>query len=84
MQGSMVLFSLSISVLKRFDNFTLWVLKCATSRADSKFAPSQWETVLQSNAVSHWLGIGWTDNNELQLGILRNRDYYYYYYYIYI
>ena len=25
-------------------------------RADSRFAPSQWETWLQSNAVSHWLG----------------------------
>ena len=25
-------------------------------RADSSFAPSQWETSLQSNAVSHWLG----------------------------
>ena len=25
-------------------------------RADSKFAPSQWETSLQSNALSHWLG----------------------------
>ena len=24
-------------------------------RADSRFAPSQWETALQSNAVSHWL-----------------------------
>ena len=24
-------------------------------RADSRFAPSQWETSLQSNAVSHWL-----------------------------
>ena len=24
--------------------------------ADSRFAPSQWETLLQSNAVSHWLG----------------------------
>ena len=24
--------------------------------ADSSFAPSQWETSLQSNAVSHWLG----------------------------
>ena len=23
---------------------------------DSRFAPSQWETSLQSNAVSHWLG----------------------------
>ena len=26
------------------------------SRADSRFTPSQWETSLQSNAVSHWLG----------------------------
>ena len=25
-------------------------------RADSRFAPSNWETSLQSNAVSHWLG----------------------------
>ena len=24
-------------------------------RADSRFAPSHWETSLQSNAVSHWL-----------------------------
>ena len=30
----------------------------STSRytADSRSAPSQWETPLQSNAVSHWLG----------------------------
>ena len=25
-------------------------------RADSRYAPSQWETALQSSAVSHWLG----------------------------
>ena len=25
-------------------------------RADSRLAPSQWEPLLQSNAVSHWLG----------------------------
>ena len=25
-------------------------------RADARFASSQWETALQSNAVSHWLG----------------------------
>ena len=25
-------------------------------RADSKLSPGQWETSLQSNAVSHWLG----------------------------
>ena len=33
---------------------------CATTlircRDDSRFAPSQWETFLQSNAISHWLG----------------------------
>ena len=27
------------------------------SRADSRLAPSQWETSLQSNAVSQWLGV---------------------------
>ena len=26
------------------------------SRADSRFAPSQWETSLQCNTISHWLG----------------------------
>ena len=26
------------------------------NRADSRLVPSQWETSLQSNAVSHWLG----------------------------
>ena len=26
------------------------------NRDDSRLAPSQWETSLQSNAVSHWLG----------------------------
>ena len=25
-------------------------------RADPRLVPSQWETSLQSNAVSHWLG----------------------------
>ena len=25
-------------------------------KADSRLAPSQWETSLQSNAISHWLG----------------------------
>ena len=25
-------------------------------RADTRLAPSQWETALQSNAVSHWMG----------------------------
>ena len=30
-----------------------WVIHI---RADPRLAPSQWETSLQSNAVSHWLG----------------------------
>ena len=29
---------------------------CIILRADSRLAPSQWETSLQSNPVSHWLG----------------------------
>ena len=29
---------------------------CRDYRADSRLAPSQWETSLQSNAISHWLG----------------------------
>ena len=33
--------------------YNFWIL---ISRADSKFAPKQWETSLQSNVVSHWLG----------------------------
>ena len=28
----------------------------AIYRADSRFAPSQWETALPYNDVSHWLG----------------------------
>ena len=31
-------------------------VQCKSCRADSRFAPSQWETSLQSNAVPHWLG----------------------------
>ena len=37
------------------------------TKADSMFAPSQWETSLQSNAVSHWLGA----NQESTLKILQ-------------
>ena len=33
-----------------------WSMVGMNCRADSRFAPSQWETSLQSNAVSHWLG----------------------------
>ena len=36
-----------------------WLVKCTDFRpvaTYSRFAPSQWEASLQSNAVSHWLG----------------------------
>ena len=33
-----------------------WEYKETRNRADSRLAPIQWETSLQSNAVSHWLG----------------------------
>ena len=41
--------------LVTLSNSFLWytTIKC---RADSRFAPSQWERLLQSKAVSHWLG----------------------------
>ena len=38
---------------------SLWMIVAGmrwNCMADSRFAPSQWETSLQSNAVSHWLG----------------------------
>ena len=33
-----------------------WVIYTDYFKADSKFVPSQWETLLQGNVVSHWLG----------------------------
>ena len=33
-----------------------WHLSCCTLCNQSGLSPSQWETSLQSNAVSHWLG----------------------------
>ena len=33
-----------------------WEPLCCWHRADSRVVPSQWETSLQSNTVSHWLG----------------------------
>ena len=53
-----------------FDEFAYWFLNYQTNhqtpknlyrfsveyRADSRFAPSQWETALLCNDVSHWLG----------------------------
>ena len=37
-------------------NMMLQTVQWQMYRADSRFVPSQWETSLQSNAVSHWLG----------------------------
>ena len=48
--------------------FDVHVIRWCHNRADSRLAPSQWETSLQSNAVSHWLGA----NLESAL----NNDYY--------
>ena len=39
-------------------------------RADSRLAPSQWETSLQCNAVPHWLGT----NLESSLGMMVAHD----------
>ena len=36
--------------------YRIWNSLICLYRADSRFAPSQWETVLLCNDVSHWLG----------------------------
>ena len=43
-------------------------------RADSRLAPSQWETSLQSNAVSHWLGANLESALWCVLTMTRNVD----------
>ena len=50
----------------QFNFYTQNVYKCdwqtdtveigPVCKADSRLAPSQWETSLQSNGISHWLG----------------------------
>ena len=42
----------------------LWGVEC---RADSRFAPSQWEAVLHCNGVSHWLGTSLESALECQV-----------------
>ena len=42
--------------IRATERWSLWCLMWPRNRADSRFAPGQWETSLQSNAVSHWLG----------------------------
>ena len=51
--------SLHMSILnaylaKCYLSIATWMVY--TCRADSRLAPSQWKTSLQSNTVSHWLG----------------------------
>ena len=36
--------------------YKIWLIRYADYRAYSRFAPSQWETALLCNTVSHWLG----------------------------
>ena len=43
-------------IIKTISN-TKWVPTGIQCRADFRLAPSQWETLLQSNTVSHWLGV---------------------------
>ena len=40
-------------------------------RADSRFAPSQWETSLQSNAISHWLDTNLGSAQKVHLRTLK-------------
>ena len=52
---------LTMQFSNRFHWLVSRIISCETvvrwlNRADSRFAPSQRETSLQSNAVSHWLG----------------------------
>ena len=41
---------------KHLQTITRLLNSLTECRADSEFAPSQWETALLCNAVSHWLG----------------------------
>ena len=50
----------SLFLPSQVNNNMAWVFNCVTSfisvkKLDSRFAPSQWETALLCNDVSHWL-----------------------------
>ena len=45
-----------------------WVHYNTVYRADSRFAPCQWETALLCNSVSHWLGV----SLESALGVIQH------------
>ena len=66
--------SIYMAVHRSHLNHTIHVAGMCTNkweniRADSRLATSQWETSLQSNAVSHWLGA----NLESALNIKQNQ-----------
>ena len=79
---NMFLFTVKIQLKCDFSNCGQWLsehlhwrqLLCSSRtgsiRADSRLAPSQWDTSLQSNAISHWLGA----NLESALSILIGRS----------
>ena len=46
--------------------------KVSYFKADSRFVPSQWETSLQSNAVSHWLGANLESAMDLNTSVPTN------------
>ena len=61
-----------ICMQKRVNFNSLWGIGAVccyqdNCRADSRFVPSQWETSLQSNGVSHWLGANLESIDPLQV-----------------
>ena len=44
------------SLDKKEVDHSFWPVILTENRVDSRFVLSQWETLLQSNAASHWLG----------------------------
>ena len=50
------IWSLQMLTLIKQNFATLPAFSNRWTRAHSRLVPSQWETLLQSNAVSHWLG----------------------------
>ena len=45
-----------VTMLGTSRSTSLWYVADAYYKADSRFAPKQWETALHCNDVSHWLG----------------------------
>ena len=51
-----MLFRKSICQAYLMFHTVIYLVQCVVVRVDSRLARSQWETSLQGNAVSHWLG----------------------------